>query len=104
MADQTTQKAKSLRVIAPQLYKDIINAMTAKHNIHSYDIQATAIEKKDGLTIILRFGEEFAHTQEAFFTHETIKDRGEELNQFIQETADICKDVMVKDYFKMMKP
>ncbi|MGM8364955.1 hypothetical protein ACLIBG_05650 [Virgibacillus sp. W0181] len=105
MVDKTEQKtAKGLRVIDPKLFRYIVNKLNDSHNIHSYDIEALAVKEASGLTITLRYGENYAQSKEAFFSFEIINNRSEELNAFIQEAADECKEVMVADYFKMMKP
>lgn len=95
---------KSLRVIDPKLFKYIVHELNERHNIHSYDIETLAEKEAAGLNLTIRYGENYSHSKEAFFAYDTLKERADDLNDFIHEVADNCKEVMVADYFKMMKP
>ena len=97
------EEIQTLRVIAPDIYQ-IITSELEKQNIHSYDVQINAIKKEQGLQIILLFGENFTHKKEQFFTHEAIKNFSDEIIAFAKETGESCKEVMISEYFKMMRP
>ncbi|UJL46684.1 hypothetical protein KFZ58_01615 [Virgibacillus sp. NKC19-16] len=102
--DKQHRRRKSLRVISPDLYWYITGKFEELHNVHTYDIQADAIKEETGLHIRLKFGDQFAHQEEQFFTFEAIEEQSTELEGFVKSTADKCQEVMVADYFKMMNP
>ncbi|MBY7142031.1 hypothetical protein KFZ56_02785 [Virgibacillus sp. NKC19-3] len=102
--DKQQQKRKFLRVLSPDLYRYITDKFEELHNIHAYDIQADAIKEETGLHLRLQFGDQFAHQEERFFTFDAIEERSTELEEFVKSTADKCQEVMIADYFKMMKP
>lgn len=105
MVEKTDQKSsKSLRVIDPKLYRFIVDELNRRHNIHSYDIQILAKKIESGLTMTFKYGEDYAQSKEVFFEFKTLNDRNSELTDFIHGLADDCKSVMIKDYFKMVKP
>lgn len=91
-----------IRMVFPELY-DFLNTELEKLHIHSYDYQATIAEKKDGYEIFLRFGEGFTQTLSRFFGYEVIEEKGQDLLDFIQLMGESCKNILVADYFKMMK-
>ncbi|MBP1969923.1 hypothetical protein J2Z83_002031 [Virgibacillus natechei] len=95
---------KNLRVLSPDLYRYITSKFEEFHNIHTYDVQVDVIKKETGLHIQIRFGDQFAHAEEQFFTFEAIEEPDAEFEEFVKSTADACQKVMVADYFKMMKP
>jgi hypothetical protein len=91
-----------IRIVLPKLY-DFLNIELEKFHIHSYDYQANMVEKRDGYEIILRFGEGFTQTLSQFFKYEVIEEKGQDLLDFIQLSGESCKNILVADYFKMMK-
>lgn len=95
---------KPLEIIDSTLYRYIVEALYEKQNIHSYDVEVLATEEETGLTISLKYGENFTHAKEAFFEYEALNKLDDEFVKFIDEITDECKKVMVAEYFKMMKP
>lgn len=105
MVEKTEQRLpKPLRVIDPKLYKFIVDELNRRHNIHSYDIEILAKKIDSGLTMTFKYGEDYAQSKEIFFDFKTLHDRSSKLTDFVHELADECKSVMIKDYFKMVKP
>src|SRR5690625_5234297 len=101
--NEQSQQMKSLRLISPELYHQMITALQA-FNIHSYDILLKAVEKKAGIQVVLYYGQNFARHQTALFSPETIKEQGDDLTTFIKIVSDDCKKSMIDDYFDMMAP
>ncbi len=97
------ERTKSLRVVFPQLYQSIL-AELEKLNIHSYDMQINAEKQKDGVRLILQFGENFTHQKTQFFTYEAIENNSSEMTKFVKVTGEACKEVMINEYFKKMRP
>lgn len=95
---------KPLQIIDPKLYRYIVEELNDRHNIHSYDTEILATKEDSGLTIIIKYGENFTHSKEELFIYETLKNRGDDFIKFVHEVADECKEVMIAEYFKMMKP
>jgi len=93
---------RMLRVISPHLFEQI-TAELEKYNVHLNDIQANVVEKDDGLEVIVLFGEHFSQSKSHFFGHSESDFDEVEIKQFANTVAEACKEVMVADYFKMMK-
>lgn len=93
---------KELRAVSPKLFRYISETLEVS-NIHPYDIQATAVEKEDGLQVFIQYGNNFNHSKSDYFTHQAIEKRNEEIDAFIKVIAEACKQTMIADYFKMMK-
>jgi len=101
--NEQSQQMKSLRLISPELYHQIITALQ-EFNIHSYDILLKAVEKKAGIQVILYYGQHFAHHQTALFSPQAIKEQDDDLTAFINIVSDDCKKTMIDDYFNIMAP
>ncbi|SFD77437.1 hypothetical protein SAMN05216238_10429 [Lentibacillus persicus] len=95
---------KPMRVILPQLHHQIAEQLEEQHNIHPYDIQTKVIPVDAGYEVIVYFGDSFAHREAAYFSVEAIEKNGGELSGFIEKIGDTCKEVMIADYYKMMRP
>jgi hypothetical protein len=97
-------KQLSLRLISPKLYTYITEELQRLHNIHSYDLVIDAIPYDEGLEVIIRYGETFSHKCEARFTHKQIDEISTELVEFVKETGEVCREVLINDYFKLHAP
>jgi hypothetical protein len=100
--EKGTQKEQSIRVLFPKLYKHIASELEEIH-IHPYDIQANIQDVGPSYRVILHYGDGFAHTESQLFTADAINQLSTELTTFIKETGEMIKQVMIADYFKMMK-
>lgn len=100
--DNVTQKEQPIRIIFPKLYKHIASELEEIH-IHPYDIQANIQGEGSSYRVILHYGDGFAHTESQLFTAAAIDQLNQELTAFIKETGETIKQVMIADYFKMMK-
>lgn len=97
------EKQMMLRAVAPSLFNSIISGL-ANYNIHLNDVQANAIKKEDGLDVTVLFGEHFNQYKSHFFTYDDINsDEDDEIKRFVNDIAEACKEVMIADYFKMIK-
>ncbi|GAA0611349.1 hypothetical protein GCM10009001_30740 [Virgibacillus siamensis] len=94
---------QSLRVLFPDLYQFVVNHLEETHNIHPYDVQAHALKDQNGYQLIFHFGEGYAHEESKFFTLDSIKNMDAEIKEFTKTVGEKCKEVMIADYFKMMK-
>jgi len=96
--------SKPVRIVNPDLYNIIADTFFETHNLHPHDFQADLSEESEGYQLRLSFGEQFRASEEIFLTDEDIDEKSDKLTSFLKETANTCREVMVKDYFKMMKP
>lgn len=96
------EKQWMLRAVSPDLFDKIISELE-KYHIHLNDIQANVIKKEDGLEVIVLFGENFNQSKSRFFTNETVENQYEDIQRFAYDIAEACREVMIADYFKMMK-
>ncbi len=97
------KKIQSLQIVYPNLYRWIVEELEEKFCIHSYDIQADAIQKENGVEVIIRFGQYFHHQKKEFLSN-PIERSSEEFNKFIHKIGKACREVLIDDYFKMMTP
>lgn len=103
VGNKTEMMEQSLRAVSPTFYRYLVSAFESFH-IHPYDIQANAIIQGDEVEVILRFGEDFHQTERRAFTLDTIEKGSQDITDFIKETGEVCKNVLIADYYKMMKP
>ncbi|MFC3040630.1 hypothetical protein ACFOGI_10265 [Virgibacillus xinjiangensis] len=104
MEEITEKKAKFLRVLSPKLYRFLTSQLEEQFHIHSYDIQLEGIQEENGILVILQYGEGFTHVEEEVFSMDEIEQEGEDLQDFVQRTGEACREVMIADYYKMVKP
>jgi len=90
--------------VSPKLYRYIVAELEREFHIQSYDFKAGAMKEKDGLRVILQFGEHFTHKTEEFFSDKQIEILSEDIRSFIHRTGENCKEVMIDEYFKRMAP
>lgn len=94
---------KPLRFIEPDLYQLLLAELQRKH-LHSYDMKASAIKDQTGVTLILRYGDELHSSKQAYFSYEAIRQRAEELIDYLDKVTEECKETIIRDYYKMLKP
>ncbi|MBP2258534.1 hypothetical protein [Virgibacillus alimentarius] len=93
---------RMMRIVSPNLYNHV-TAELEKMNIHSYDIEANVIEEDSGLQVIVRFGEGFTQERSQLFSYDTVTALDKDIDTFIKSIGEDCKQIMIADYFKMMK-
>lgn len=98
-----TKKEIPLRFYNTDLYQILLNQLTHFH-IHPHDMEASVQRKESKYTVILRFGEEFSHEQTKDFIDEDFIHGKENIIEFFFISAKQCKEVMIGDYYQMMKP
>lgn len=96
-------KARPLRFARPELYDRLLTELKTLH-IHSFDVQASIIEKEKDAEIILRFGDDFSQSMSETFSYEAIQRINEEVISFFKEATEKSQQAIVADYYKMMKP
>lgn len=92
-----------LRSYSKLLY-EVMKEELLVSNIHSYDVRPFVDEVSEGVHIHLFYGEDYAHESKGLFTAEQVNQIDEEVKQFFNEIGKKCQEVMIADYFKMMKP
>ncbi|GGJ85163.1 hypothetical protein GCM10007063_04630 [Lentibacillus kapialis] len=100
----SSKQEQPMRVVLPDLYKKITDKLEEDYNIHKYDIQAQAVQESSGYEAIIYFGDSYAHKNSQYFSNEAIKHKNPEIAEFIEKVGSACKEVMIADYFKMMRP
>jgi len=100
---KSQNQVRSLISVSPKLYRYITSELEKRYHIHSYDLQAGAITKENGIHIFVRFGEHYNHEKDQFLTNEMLEDE-KVLETFVEEVGEACKQVMIDDYFNKMAP
>lgn len=93
---------QSIRVISPSLYSHIASELETIH-IHPYDVRVNGIKKENGMELIIRFGDGYAHMKSELFSFEAIEKLDECITEFIKQVGEECKQTMIADYYKMLK-
>ncbi|TFJ93864.1 hypothetical protein [Lentibacillus salicampi] len=103
--EQTSSKPEHpMRIILPDLYNELTEKLDEHHNIHQYDIQARVLEDHSGFEAIIYFGDGFTHKESHYFSNEAIENSYDGLPEFTEKIGTACKEVMIADYYKMMRP
>ncbi|TMN23077.1 hypothetical protein [Lentibacillus cibarius] len=100
---QTKQNSNLLRTMYPSAYKCLIEKLQ-EHNIHSFDVQATARKKDAYVSVSVRFGERFGQEKIQDFPEKALHETDSDFAAFCEEVQKTCKEVLIADYFKMVKP
>ncbi|HET7627174.1 MAG TPA: hypothetical protein VFK44_02195 [Bacillales bacterium] len=96
-------KEKPLRFCAPDLYEPLNEALKAE-NLHSFDVEAIAVEEPSRLRIRLAYGERFEHTRSFFIEKKNAKTPSAALGKFYKNTLKHCKEVLIESYYSNIKP
>lgn len=100
--NEKTPKERSLRICFPKLYRQIVTKLEDFH-IHPYDLQINIKDKKGSYQLILHYGKGYSHTVSQHFTAVQLNEMDPGIIDFVLQNVDAIKEVMVADYFKMMK-
>ncbi|RYG72603.1 hypothetical protein EU245_09740 [Lentibacillus lipolyticus] len=100
---QTKQNKKLLRTMYPGAYNVLIDKLK-EHNIHSFDVQATARKTDSDYEVCVRFGEGFGQEMTRNFAEEALLEPDDDFAAFCEEIQKTCKETLIADYFKMVKP
>ncbi|MEN1969420.1 hypothetical protein WMZ97_15260 [Lentibacillus sp. N15] len=100
--DKNNSKERSLRIQFPKLYNHIA-AKLEDYHVHSYDVQINVKEEESYHCIVLHYGNGYSHHLSQVFTPKQMYEMDTEITDFVQKSVDTIKEVMVADYFKMMK-
>lgn len=93
---------KPLRLMEPKLYGVLVEELE-RLRLHPYDVKASARSDERGLTILLRFGEDFGKMSSRTFSFEEMKAGDGKVAGFFRETAELMQRALIADYYKMMK-
>jgi hypothetical protein len=91
-----------LRFTAPILYQTMVSIFS-KVNLHPYDFCATTVKTEEGFELTIQFSQSFTQSVKTFVTFETAQNPNEEITRFFTETAEICKQQLIADYFNRIK-
>lgn len=94
---------KPLRIVAPGLYQQMIKVLD-EHQIHPYDVDASAIVHQSEVEIILQYGDSYTQSDHLTVSDAVAKKPNAETKQFFQEAVEKIKKQLIADYFKMVKP
>ncbi|MFD2761753.1 hypothetical protein [Lentibacillus juripiscarius] len=100
---QTKQNSKLLRTMYPSAYQFLIEKLK-EHNIHSFDVQATAKKTGSAYEVCVRFGEGFGQEMTCRFAEKALREPDDDFAAFCEEIQKTCKETLIADYFKMVKP
>ncbi|SER64134.1 hypothetical protein SAMN04487944_107109 [Gracilibacillus ureilyticus] len=87
----------------PRLYEQLLKSLE-EENIHSFDIEAYATEKDGQAEIEIRFGDNFQHVIKEKFSLNNLTEKNQDYLAFCTKTGETCKETLIQDYFKMVKP
>ncbi|MEX1029483.1 MAG: hypothetical protein WDZ91_05480 [Paenibacillaceae bacterium] len=73
-------------------------------HLHPYDVKASVIAGEGGFLIVLRYGEGLAQSKQQFFDDEALAQLSEQITLFYKEAAELCKKMLIADYYKLIKP
>ncbi|WP_164669518.1 hypothetical protein [Virgibacillus doumboii] len=100
---ETKTSRKLLRAVYPKLYDHLLEELMS-HNIHSYDVQITFEKAGSSVEIQVRFGERFTRELTRTFSEKNVHEIGDAFHDFCEEIKQACKETLIADYFKMVKP
>lgn len=100
---QSKKHKQLLQTSYPKLYDHLIEAIKV-HNIHSYDVRATCQHVESEMEIQVNYGADFTLEHKRTFSDKEIAEIGDAFTEFCQEVGETCKETLIADYFKMMKP
>jgi hypothetical protein len=100
---ECAKKERPLNLIAPNCYSLLLKELEAFH-LHSYDMKAEGSADEKDLTIVLRFGEELGLVRRQQFSRDKLERPDHAVSEFFRDTAEVCKQTLITDYFKMIKP
>ncbi|KWZ78736.1 hypothetical protein [Heyndrickxia coagulans] len=96
------QQEKPLFSVPPPLYHTFMQTFEL-HHIHLYDADPAGVEKENGIEVVLRYGDRFQHETRKCFSFSDIENKAPEVAEFFKQAAESCKEVLIADYYKMMK-
>ncbi|MFD1038999.1 hypothetical protein ACFQ3N_11450 [Virgibacillus byunsanensis] len=104
MSNKDSQSSRRLlRLIYPNLYDYLMEQLTAE-NIHPFDIQAMGRKMDSKVEIQILFGEDFAQELTRTFSEENLVNINSDFVDFCEEVQETCKETLIADYYKMVKP
>lgn len=103
MTIEYSPKKQLLRTTHPAGYEQLLEELST-HNIHAFDVQATSSETENEVEVTVRFGEAFNQALTKVFSKGTVLEKNEAFTDFCKEVGDTCKETLIADYFKMVKP
>lgn len=102
MGELPLHEEESLRIGAPRLYERMMEAFS-KHRIHPFDTEGKVVKKKDRIHITLTLAGSTSPLATKEFTLQQAKEPDQEVISFFEGTAEECKNLLIKNYYKMIK-
>lgn len=102
MGELPLYEEESLRFAAPKLYGKMMETFS-KYNLHPYDTESSALKKEDGMDITLKLAGSNSVVATTHLTRKQIEQPDEDVVSFFETSAEECKNLLIKNYFKMIK-
>lgn len=102
MGELPLHEEESLRFATPRLYERMVETFS-KYNLHPYDTEATVRRKHDSIDISIKLTGNAANLASTTISLNQANEPDEEVNTFFETSAEECKNLLIKDYFKMIK-
>lgn len=102
MGELPLYEEESLRFRAPRLYDRMMEAFS-NYNLHPYDAEATITQKEDGMDLSIRLGGSLTDLATIHISPKQAEEPDEEVISFFENAAEECKNLLIKNYFNMIK-
>lgn len=102
MGELPLHEEESLRIRAPRVYARMIETFS-KYNLHPYDAEATVIQNDNGLDISVKLAGSLTNLGSKHISMKQAEEPDDEVNAFFETSAEECKNLLIKNYFKMIK-
>lgn len=93
---------ESLRIAAPNLYNKMLESFS-KYNLHPYDTESSVIKNQNGMDITIKLAGSQSMLATTKITAKQANEPDEEVISFFESSAEKCKNLLIKNYFKMIK-
>lgn len=93
---------ESLRIAAPKLYGKMMETFS-KYNLHPYDTEGSVLKKENGMDVTLKLAGSHSVVSTTYLSKKQIEQPDDEVERFFETSAEECKNLLIKNYFKMIK-
>lgn len=102
MGEFPLNEEESLRFTAPKVYDQMVETFS-KHKIHPFDTEATVVQKDGRMAISIKLAGGASELASTTISLNQAKEPDEEVVSFFETSAEECKNLLIKNYFKMIK-
>lgn len=75
----------------------------SKYNLHPYDTESSIVKSQDGLDVTVKLAGSQSKLATTHISTKQAQQPDEEVIRFFESTAEECKNLLIKNYFKMIK-